>query len=235
MKPSLIITCEHGGREVPPVYAGLFAAHGDLLETHRGWDPGALELAREMAQALEAPLYASATTRLLVDLNRSIGHRRLHSEVTRSLTQAERQAVIAQHYRPHRNAVESEFARRIAAGESIVHVASHSFTHELNGVVRHADVGWLYDPRRPAEAALSRRWMAELNQRLPHLRLRRNYPYRGRGDGLASCMRKLHGGESYIGIELEINQRFVRGGGAPWQALRPALIESLAAALHRAD
>jgi predicted N-formylglutamate amidohydrolase len=90
----LIVSCEHGGNDVPRAYATLFAGHATTLATHRGWDPGSLPLARQMASALDAPLYASTTTRLLIDLNRSLGHRQLLSEFTRGLAPAERQQII---------------------------------------------------------------------------------------------------------------------------------------------
>ena len=225
---TLIITCEHGGNQVPPAYAAQFAGYEALLATHRGWDPGALELATEMATAFEAPLFASTTTRLLIDLNRSIGHKDLHSEVTRVLPLITRREIAAQYYRPHRDRVESEVARRVAAGERVVHIASHSFTPELNGIVRQADVAWLYDPRRNGETLLASRWLAALKRRRPELRLRRNYPYEGRDDGLTSLLRKRHSRELYIGMELEVNQRFVLDGGAAWDEIRKDIIASLA-------
>ncbi|MGL6109120.1 MAG: N-formylglutamate amidohydrolase [Rubrivivax sp.] len=227
----LVFSCEHGGREVPTAYAGLFAGHQALLDSHRGWDPGALQLGQQMAGAFAAPLYASTTTRLLIDLNRTVGHRQLHSEMVRGLTRVQRQQVVAEHYRPHRDAVESEIACRIAENEAVIHIASHSFTPVFGGIVRRADVAWLYDPRRPGETLLARRWQAELAQRAPGLRLRRNYPYQGRSDGLASHLRKRHPDASYVGIELEVNQRFVLQGGASWKRLRLDLVESLDAAL----
>ena len=224
---ALIVTCEHGGNQVPPAYAPLFAGHEALLATHRGWDPGALELAQQLAQAFDAPLFAATTTRLLIDLNRSIGHRQLHSEATRGLPLSARREVAALYYRPHRDAVESEVARRIDAGERVLHVASHSFTPELGGVVRQADIAWLYDPRRAGEAALASRWLAALRQRRPDLKLRRNYPYEGKGDGLTALLRKRHPAEAYVGIELEVNQRFAAAGGAAWAALRTDIVLAL--------
>ena len=226
---SLIITCEHGGHEVPAEYAALFVdpAHQALLQTHRGWDHGALELAQQMATALDAPLFSTTTTRLLIDLNRSIGHRQLHSEATRSLPLAVRRGIAAQHYRPHRDAVESEVARQIGAGKRVLHVASHSFTPELGGVVRQADVAFLYDPRRAAEGLLAAQWLASLKSLRPDLKLRRNYPYEGKGDGLTALLRKHHAADQYVGIELEVNQRFVIDGGQTWTALRADIIAAL--------
>jgi predicted N-formylglutamate amidohydrolase len=228
---ALLITCEHGGHEVPAAYASLFAGREALLDTHRGWDPGALELAQQMARALDAPLFAATTTRLLIDLNRSIGHRQLHSQATRGLPAAARREIAAQHYRPHRDAVEAEVARLIAGGRRVAHIASHSFTPELNGVVRQADVAWLYDPRRAGEGVLASRWLGALRRRRPGLKLRRNYPYEGKGDGLTSLLRKRHAPGQYVGLELEVNQRFCLAGGAAWAALRGDITQALADAL----
>lgn len=233
IKDLLVVTCEHGGREVPPACAGLFSGLEALLDSHRGWDAGALELAREMADTFAAPLHAATTTRLLVDLNRSIGHRQLFSEVTRPLSPVRRKEIVDRFYRPHREAVEGEIARIVASGRRVVHIASHSFTPTLAGVDRRADVAWLYDPRRPGEMAFAHAWMVHFAQRAPDLRLRRNYPYRGRGDGLTASMRKRFADEAYVGIEIEVNQRFVAQGGAPWDGLRAKLIESLAATLGK--
>ena len=224
---ALILTCEHGGNEVPEAYAPLFVGHEALLPTHRGWDPGALQMAQQMATALNAPLFAATTTRLLIDLNRSIGHKTLHSEATRGLPLATRRSIAAQYYRPHRDAVESEVARCIAAGQRVVHIASHSFTPALYGVVRRADVAWLYDPRRVGEGALAAQWLAALRRLRPDLQLRRNYPYHGTGDGLTNLLRRRHTPDEYVGVELEVNQRFVQAGGAPWDALRADVVASL--------
>ena len=224
----LIVTCEHGGHEVPPAFAPLFSGHRSLLDSHRGWDPGALELARDLALAFGAPCFASTTTRLLVDLNRSVGHRDLFSEITRPLEIAARQEILALHYRPHRDAVEREVGQHIAAGRSVLHLASHSFTPVLDAVVRRADVAWLYDPRRLAESVLAGGWLAATARRAPGLRLRRNYPYQGRGDGLTALLRKRFPDAAYAGIELEVNQSFVTQGGAAWAGLRSDLIDALA-------
>ena len=224
---TFIISCEHGGNAVPPDYAPLFLGHEALLQTHRGWDLGALVLARQLAAAVDAPLFAATTTRLLIDLNRSTGHRQLYSEATRSLSPALRHGIAAVHYQPYRDAVEGEVARLIAAGQRVVHIASHSFTPELNGVVRRADVGWLYDPRRAGEGAFALQWLTAFGRLRPDLTLRRNYPYQGKGDGLTALLRKRHPTSQYLGMELEVNQHFVIEGGAAWTALCAGVTRAL--------
>ena len=72
-KPRVVISCEHGGSRIPGRYRHLFAGRAALLESHRGWDPGALVMARALSRGLRAPLFASTTSRLLVDLNRKEG------------------------------------------------------------------------------------------------------------------------------------------------------------------
>ena len=98
----LVVTCEHAGNVVPERYRPLFVGYEHLLPTHRGWDPGALTLAREMAARFHAPLYYEETTRLLVDLNRSVGNPGLHSEATRHLSLRERREILDVYYHPHR-------------------------------------------------------------------------------------------------------------------------------------
>jgi hypothetical protein len=73
--------------------------------------------------------------------------------------------------------------------------------------------------------------MHAFGRRVPGLRLRRNQPYRGRSDGLASLLRSRHADTAYAGIELEVNQRFCEAGGPSWPELQGRLVDSLAAAL----
>ncbi len=234
----LIITCEHAGNDVPAAYRPLFVGHAHLLPTHRGWDPGALILAREMVEQLSTPrdpvpLYFETTTRLLVDLNRSVGNPELHSEATRHLTLTERREILKIHYHPHRQTVDAAVAAAIAAGDRVIHIASHSFTPELYGHVRTADVGMLYDPGRSGEVALASAWLLALKAADASLRLRRNYPYLGTSDGVTMSLRKKHPPERYVGVELEVNQRYVEEGGSAWPEIRRTLVDSLAVALQR--
>ena len=227
----VLITCEHAGNRIPPPYRALFAGQQALLATHRGWDPGALTFAREMAAAFDALLFFSETTRLLIDLNRSIGNPDLYSEFTRPLPAAARREIVEQHYRPHRDPIDAWVERTLGEGRRIVHIASHSFTPELNGHVRTADVGFLYDPRRPGEARFSTAWLQALEAARPDLRLRRNYPYIGNSDGVCYRLRRRHTPALYIGVELEVNQRFVEQGGRPWPQVRRSLLDALRVAL----
>jgi predicted N-formylglutamate amidohydrolase len=222
-----VITCEHGGNRIPPAYRKFFLGREGLLQTHRGYDAGALAMARELAAALAAPLFVSTTSRLLIDLNRSIGHPRLYSEATRDAPAAVRREILHRYYLPHRSRAEGEIAAAVGRGLRVIHIASHSFTPELDGEVRNADIGLLYDPARRGEADLCRRWQSAIAAQAPDLRVRRNYPYAGTSDGLTAYLRRRFPADAYAGIELEINQKHVVRSGRHWRNVRDAVTRAL--------
>jgi predicted N-formylglutamate amidohydrolase len=202
----LLLTCEHGGNAVPVTYRALFRGQRRLLDSHRGLDIGARFAARYLERRLKAPLVCATVTRLLVDLNRSVGHPGLFSEFSRNLPPADKQAVLRRHYYPYRNRVASWIRSRVAAGDRVVHIAVHSFTPVVGGRPRPCDVGLLYDPGRSEEARLCARWQAALRGCDSRWRVRRNYPYRGTSDGQVVALRRRFAPAHYSGIELEINQ-----------------------------
>jgi predicted N-formylglutamate amidohydrolase len=229
VRQAIVISCEHGGNAVPARYRSLFAAHRAALESHRGYDRGALAMARELAAAFAAPLATTTTTRLLIDTNRSVGHPQLYSGVTRGANAVLRKELLDQHYLPHRGRVEGLIMRAIAKGHAALHLACHSFTARFDGVERTADVGLLYDPARGKEAALCAAWQRQLRILAPALRVRRNYPYLGKTDGFTTWFRRRHPGGVYLGIELELNQATMVSARA--RSRRARVIEALARAL----
>jgi predicted N-formylglutamate amidohydrolase len=216
---------------VPNVFAALFAGATDVLATHRGYDLGAIEVARAFGRGLGITPFAATTTRLVVDLNRSPGNRNVFSSYTRSLSAEQRAAALAAHYWPYRKAVEDSVAEAVGAGEIVLHVSVHSFTPVLRGETRHCDVGFLYDPGHRGEVRFVESWHAALAAAAPTLRLRRNYPYRGVSDSLVTHLRRRHGGRGYVGMELEINQKHV--GNKGWRALIAVLGATLVEAVER--
>jgi len=231
MRDRLLITAEHAGHRVPARYAPLFAGRERMLESHRGHDRGSRALARTLARRLGAPLCEHTVTRLLVEVNRSLDHPALFSSISARLPENERDRVLRRHYVPHRSRVEAAVTEGVAGGRRIVHVAVHTFAPRLRGRTRRVDVGLLYDPSRRDEAAFCARWKESLEPRDPRLIVRRNQPYQGRTDGLTTALRRRFAGGDYLGIELEVNQRFPRGDPARWRRLQAALAASLEAAM----
>ena len=119
-------------------------------------------MAKALASAFAAPLVASTVSRLLIDLNRSIGHPQLFSAVTRAAPAQTRAQIVEQHYRPYRAQVERLVRQAVSSGHRLIHISSHTFTAELDGRVRSADVGLLYHPGRRGEAEVCARWKESL-------------------------------------------------------------------------
>ena len=222
----LVITCEHGGNTIPIAYKALFQDQ-ELLDSHRGFDTGALSMARALAKAFSAPLVSATISRLLVDLNRSIGNPSLHDKAIHGLPAEKREQILWRFYQPYRTKVEQLIRQAIAEYGQVIHISTHSFTPVLDGKERQADIGLLYDPIRAAELKLCRHWQADLKTYQPELIVRRNYPYAGKGDGLTSWLRQHLPAGVYVGIELEVNQKHIINAGQHWTNLRKVIIESL--------
>jgi len=229
----LVLTSEHGTAAVPARYAHLFAGAAEVLSSHRAVDLGTAELTGYLARRSGVRPHRARVTRLLVDCNRSPGHPGLYSGFSRGLPAAERERLLERYYRPYREAVEADVARDIGAGRSVLHVSVHSFARVLDGQERNADVGLLYDPERGRELALCRQWQSLL-QAEPGLRVRRNYPYRGVADGLATWLRRRFPAGRYAGIELEVCQDIAAAGGPGWRRLKQLLGDSLEAVMASA-
>ena len=72
----VIISCEHGGNHIPANLLQIFKKNEAVLETHRGFDLGALDLFQHLKQLAKASFF-SEESRLLIELNRSLHHKNL--------------------------------------------------------------------------------------------------------------------------------------------------------------
>lgn len=207
MKPiEIVITCEHGGNEVPLPYRALFQQAATELNSHRAIDFGAYGIACLINKAYGFNFAYTLTSRLLIDCNRSLNHPKCFSEFTKSLSKIEKQQIIEQFYLPYRNQAEAYVKTHIEQGSQVLHISVHSFTPCLNGKTRNAAIGLLYDSKRHGEKEVARIWSSLLTKHPPSYRVRMNYPYRGESDGLTCALRKKFPESQYLGIELELNQ-----------------------------
>ena len=231
-KLTVVLSCEHATHFVPAAYRSLFAGNVAVLKSHRGWDPGTLEIGRAFSCKLKAPLFVAPASRLLIEVNRSVGHRRLFSEFSSGLSAAEQKQLLAQYYLPHRNAVETAIQSEIEKKKKVLHLSLHSFTPVLGEEIRRADIGLLYDPSRIGEREFSSYWISAIRDLRSDLKIRRNYPYLGKADGFTTYLRRRFTQQSYWGIELEVNQRFWLDHRPQYKSLVQALTNSLADCLQ---
>ncbi len=201
-----VITCEHAVNFIPPQYESYFAPHADLLKTHQGYDIGALGISETLAKTLNVTFFQATTSRLLIELNRSLMHPHCYSSISKAMPEALKQQLIDEYYQPYRDAIINHFQKIIAQNKTILHFSIHSFTPILHNKVRKGDLCLLYDARRKAEFNLAKKWQKWLQNKAPDLIIRRNYPYMGKTDGLVSSCRKQFKEAQYVGFEIESNQ-----------------------------
>ncbi len=202
----LFLSCEHGGNRVPENYKFLFVNASQLLETHRGYDKGAIELYNSLKLTGFDFAISNEITRLLVDFNRSLHRRSLFSEFSGVLRKDEKLTILNKYYLPYRNLFRENAIKMAESGEFVFHISVHAFTPVLNGIERNADIGILYNPSHGIEKSLATKWKKELKFIFPDFKIRYNYPYLGKTDGHVAPLRKLLG-KNYAGIEFELNSK----------------------------
>jgi predicted N-formylglutamate amidohydrolase len=220
--------------KIPDRYRGL-GLSAQQRQSHIAWDEGSKALAREIARQLHAPVVEGAASRLVIDLNRSLHHRRVipavafgvHVPGNEALTAEERARRIELSSEPFRSTALTEIGKGVRSTGRCVHISVHTFTPRLNGVVRPLDVAVLYDPRRKGEAELGERLAARYSA--AGFRVRRNFPFRGVADGHTTGLRRRFSDKAYAGVEIEVNQSLL----GQWKRTVAAVSAQLTAELGR--
>jgi predicted N-formylglutamate amidohydrolase len=224
-----IITCEHASNRLPPSYS---ISDSTLLETHEGYDIGALFYAAQLHASLKAPLFQGQYSRLLIDLNRSVSNRKIFSSYLHPLNKKERLERILQYYDPFRARVCEAIETFIKQGKTVLHISCHTFCPILKGQERRCDIGILYDPKRSLERAFAIDLRKKLGE-TSSMRLRLNAPYRGVSDGHVTSLRKKFAPHRYVGIELEINQNLFTEPICSTQVWITSLCREIALLCHK--
>ncbi len=187
----IVLVCEHASNFVPSNLARKLATD-DVLQSHAGWDPGALDLAMRLSDIFDAPLVAAMVSRLVYDLNRppeSPDAMRATSEIhdipgNATLTSAERSERIAKIYTPFHDAVAQTLRERPDPRVPTVLVTIHTFAPVYFGQVRDVQIGILHDEdSRFADA------MLDIAPDVTDLKVMRNAPYTAT-DGVTHTLRK---------------------------------------------
>ena len=204
----LMLTCEHASNKLPAAFKKAVPA--DVLKTHRAYDIGACAVFRKLVKFAKPEFFCEGKfSRLFVDLNRTITNKSAFSEYYEAFEASDKAAAekakaqATAYWQEYRDAIE----KFVESAQTVIHLGIHSFTPVLNGKVRSTDIGILYDPSRPQERAYANVIKDEIKRLYPALKVRFNYPYKGTSDGLTTTLRKKFG-PRYVGIEIEINQKF---------------------------
>lgn len=230
----LVLSCEHASWTLPPdVDLGVPL---DVLQSQASWDHGAYEIAARLGEATGLHVHAGLFSRMFVDLNRAADHPDVIPRVSygapvpgnAALAESERAARIAGFHAPYWDAVRRDVAARLHDRGSVLHLASHTFSPELDPVKRTFEVGVLYDPAHAFEAQLAERLLFAL--RGAGVDVRANEPYSGVGFAICTSFRKELGAR-YAGIQLETSHAVTQrpGGCARIADAIVPFLESLAA------
>lgn len=217
----VVIVCEHASAALPAALGDLGLAPA-ARHAHIAWDPGALGVARGLAEILDAPLVAGAVSRLVHDCNRPPGAPDAvpaRVEVfdipgNAGLGAAERAARAAAVYAPFHDAL----ARLLAARPRPL-VTVHSFTPVWHGRARAVELGILHD----ADARLADAMLAAA----PHHTawdVRRNEPY-GPADGVTHTLIRHGLANGLANVMIEIRNDLIASPAA--EAAAAAMLAGL--------
>lgn len=237
MKSHLVLSCPHATNFVPQSYRHLFPAgkvvggkYGrvkvrNILADHWGVDIGALSVAQYVSKKTRVPLARMTVSRLLIEGNRYMRRSLFSPDFTMKLSAAEQAALKAKYWQPFVDEIQSHI--EALHGKPALHVAIHSFTPVWKGVERTADLGVLYDTRRPRTKKYGQMLQQKLQELLPELRVRRNYPYPGWGEGLPLYYQQRFSDKQYVGIDLETNNKHLRRDTAQKREIMEAIAQAL--------
>lgn len=69
----LLLSCEHAFNTIPQPFESYFTAASEILDSHRGYDPGAYDLFRYLEPLSDFSIHQEIG-RLLIETNRSLHH-----------------------------------------------------------------------------------------------------------------------------------------------------------------
>jgi predicted N-formylglutamate amidohydrolase len=146
-----VLLCEHASNYIPAAYRAL-GLPPEALERHIAWDIGAADLARHLSALLDAPLFLSGYSRLLIDLNRPLSAPSSIPEVSEAtvipgnhgLGAEERARRTTAYFTPFHDRVSVLLDGRAAAGRPATVIGVHSFTPVFLGIRRPWHAGVLY-------------------------------------------------------------------------------------------
>lgn len=225
----VLIVCEHASRAFPAPWGDLGLSAAETA-AHIAWDPGALGLARGLAERLGAGLVHAPVSRLIYDCNRppdapgAMAERSEHYQIpgNSGLTPAQRLQRVEAVYLPFHAGLAAEIARRMVLGPPPVIVTVHSFTPVWFGQKRAVEFGIIHDADpRLAEAVLREAAGCGLEVQM-------NAPYAA-ADGVTHLLRRQALPLGLMNVMLEVRNDLIATAEA-----EAAMADRLAPVLARA-
>ena len=232
-KAPVLLVADHASPFFPAALNQLGLADW-VLEKHVAWDIGVDELARFLADELDAPAVLAGFSRLIADPNRRPDDAGVIPEISdgiavpgnMDLTPAQRKQRFASFFWPYHDAIDARLDRFRQNGVVPAMIAVHTCSPVFDRVVRpwHVGVMWDKDPRIPVP-------VIEHFSGLPDICIGDNEPYSGRHPhDFTIDFHAEANGLPHIGFEVRQDLVAERDGARRWagilaQALRPVLAD----------
>jgi predicted N-formylglutamate amidohydrolase len=167
MRPNLqwLVICDHASNRIPGRLKQL-GLDQPKIDEHIAWDIGAADVARYLAQKLDAPSIFCNYSRLVIDCNRYPDAADSAPSISdgiavpgnKDLSSLSRTARRREIFEPYHEAISKHLDAALAAGHCPIILSIHSCTPRMNDVDRpwHIGLAWARDDRftRPVLAAL---------------------------------------------------------------------------------
>lgn len=186
---SYVLICEHASNFIPEEYENLGLSE-DQLTSHIAWDPGALDVARQISVILDSPLIATQVSRLVYDCNRVWGAQSATPDISdgipipgnAGISEDEIRVRKDRYYSPFHDTLNDTITKKLDGDPDCAIVTIHSFTPIHGGIRRDLELGVLHDAdNRLADAILA------IADDEGDLITRRNAPY-GPEDGVTHTL-----------------------------------------------
>ncbi len=154
-KSDILLVCEHGGNAFPASLGQLGLSDQDITR-HFAWDIGALDVAKSLADILDATLIHQIYSRLVCDCNRKPTVPSFIPEFGEELTipgnlnisEIERDARIRAIWNPFHDYITEFLSNRERDGRVSIVISIHSFTPVFHKERRSIEIGILCDRDR---------------------------------------------------------------------------------------
>jgi predicted N-formylglutamate amidohydrolase/predicted GIY-YIG superfamily endonuclease len=175
---NFLIIADHASNRVPPEIEDLGVDRADM-ERHIAWDIGTELLALRLQSLLKCPAVIAEWSRLVIDLNRDPKHAGLVPEISdgtlipfnSAMSAAEKMQRMQAYFAPYHQSI----SQTVQQLEQPFLISLHSFTPEMNGVLRPWDIGFLWNKQSHWGVAAA----ASMAKRFMHLVVGLNQPYSG--------------------------------------------------------
>ena len=155
---AVLLTADHASPYFPAAMNQLGLADW-VLERHVAWDIGSDQLARFLADELDAPLVLAGFSRLIVDPNRKIEHASAFPEISdgiaipgnMDLSEEQKALRVQSFFKPYHDRIEWRLHQFAKSGTTPAMIAIHTCSPVFDRIVRpwHIGIMWDNDPRIP--------------------------------------------------------------------------------------